>query len=362
MNTTKISNYGKLVAFFVVVAVLLSTFAIAAGGWQNVDPPDGGTAPNDDDKNDTSKDEPNQEGNQPNNPLPEAQKYFDYITGTEVTEEASLKKQFAYVIDSSSPLYGIADCPMLIEFPTESGTRFLMLANRSKEYIKVGSIAPTRNYISNLACILGATLVSLGKDDAIAYDCLNSEDITIDLLKNAGSYYSEYTYFSYTNPDLVNPLSNSTSQNTVVLPYELAVLGNKAPLGNIFAYNISLPYLNQTSLRYSSQTHKYTLIKSNSDRIDVSSPSEVAFDNVLILFSDSMTYENANSTQMVLNTFGSGEGYYVQNGMAERISWALTAEGVMTFYNTSGAKLTVNRGNSYIAFVKSSKINNVIFS
>ncbi len=361
MNTTKISSYGKLIAFFVVVTVLLSTFAIAAGGWQITLPPeDNPTNPDDDKKDDMTDNAPDENENQQNN-TPVLPKYYDYITGLEITEAQNAAKQFAYVIDSNSPLYGIYDCSMLIEFPTENGTRFLMLTNRKRDYNKIGSIAPTRNYISNLACVFGASLVSLGNDDTISYDSLNSEDITIDLLKNQGSYYSEYTYFSYTNPTLVNPLDNLEKVD-VTLPYDMVDIGNKVSSGTISAHNVSLPHASPTSLRYSSQTGKYTLIKSNSDRIDVSSASEVSFDNVFILFADSMTYENASTTEMIMNTLGSGKGYYIQGGMAERISWALTPDGQMVFYNAEGAKLTVNRGNSYIGFVKSSNINNVLFS
>ena len=361
MNTTKISSYGKLIAFFVVVTVLLSTFAIAAGGWQITLPPeDEPQLPDGDGDDNLTDNTPSQDDNQQNN-TPVLPKYYDYITGLEITEPQSTEKQFAYVIDSNSPLYGVYDCSMLIEFPTESGTRFLMLTNRQRDYNKIGSIAPTRNYISNLAYVFGARIVSLGSDDAILYDSLDSSNITIDRLQNQGSYYSEYTYFSYTNPTLVSPLDNS-EKDDVTLPYDLVDIGNKVLSGTVSAHNISLPYQSPTSLRYSSQTGKYTLIKSGSDRIDVSSASEVSFDNVFILFADTMTYENVTTTEMVMNTLGSGEGYYIQCGMAERISWALTPDGQMIFYNADGVKLTVNRGNSYIGFIKSSKMNNVLFS
>ena len=217
MNTTKISSYGKLIAFFVVVTVLLSTFAIAAGGWQITLPPENEPQLPDGDGDDNLTDNPpSQDDNQQNN-TPVLPKYYDYITGLEVTEAQSMAKQFAYVIDSNSPLYGVYDCSMLIEFPTESGTRFLMLTNRQRDYNKIGSIAPTRNYISNLAYVFGARIVSLGSDDAILYESLDSSDITIDLLQNQGSYYSEYTYFSYTNSTLVSPLDNSEKVD-VTLP------------------------------------------------------------------------------------------------------------------------------------------------
>jgi hypothetical protein len=40
--------------------------------------------------------------------------------------------------------------------------------------------------------------------------------------------------------------------------------------------------------------------------------------------------------------------------MAKEITWEYSNIGSLTFYDEAGAKLAINRGRSYISFVKSS--------
>lgn len=371
MNTTKISSYGKLITFFLVIVILLSIFVIAAGGWQikDDDPDDNTDLPSGDDHvtdNDQIKDDGDvtDDNNTSTEPEQPEQKYYDYLTGTEISESVTLNRQLAYVIDSNSPLCGISECSMLIEVPTEnSSTRFLMLANRSLNYNKVGSISYSRKYIDNIAAAFGATVVSLGNDDTIDYDCVRCEFNSIELMKNPGAYYNEYTYFYYTSPSLFNRYaSDNYVAKQASLPYTFADIGEKVKVGSIVASTVTLPYAKATSLVFSSDNNKYVLTKSYSDRIDVNSSEKVSFDNAFILFADSMTYETATSTEMVLSTLGSGKGYYMQSGYAEEITWSLSESGEMLFYNSNGTKLNVNRGSSYVAFVKSSNMSSVSFS
>jgi hypothetical protein len=74
-----------------------------------------------------------------------------------------------------------------------------------------------------------------------------------------------------------------------------------------------------------------------------------------------MTYETAEKTQIVIGTLGSGSGYYAYAGMAEKITWIMDAEGNLSLFNQNGEKLHIGRGNTYIAYVKSSKSSILIF-
>ena len=74
-----------------------------------------------------------------------------------------------------------------------------------------------------------------------------------------------------------------------------------------------------------------------------------------------MTYENSSGSQMVLDTLGFGMGYYFTGGSVCNITWRASDGGVMTIFDSTGKTLTVNRGQTYIAFAKSSRIQNVTF-
>ena len=360
MNTAKIGNYNKLIAFFLIIVALLSVLVVSANGWQddNDDPlwetGDGST-----NNEDNNSNEPPTET--PAAPEPEAPKFYHHITGVEVNEDKYGDSQVAYVLDGDSPLCGIAECNVLIEFPIENGkTRYIMIADKGADLAKIGSITYARHFMSNLAAPFGATIISLGNDDYIEYDHIDISAYTVDLLKNPGSYYTEYTYFTYTSTKLITQAILSASRVQSVLPYSFKV-DSESSSGSISARTVSIPYEASTSLIYSPTNKQYCLYKMGSDKVDVSTFQQVAFTNVLVLYADSMTFETESQTQMIMNTIGYGNGYFAYGGAAEKISWSMNIDGKLSLFNQNGEKLQIGRGNTYIAYVKSSKSNVSIF-
>ena len=360
MNTAKISSYNRLIAFFLIIVALLSVLVVSANGlqsnapfWDNTD--DTVKDKNDDVSNDVPTDIPS------DNVEPEAPKFYHHITGVEVSEEVYGDSQVAYVIDGNSPLCGVANCNVLIEFPIENQkTRYIMISDKKSNHTKIGSITYTRKFISNLAPIFGATIVSLGNDDTIEYKHINVSN-SIELTKNPGSYYTEYTYFTYTNPKLISSITTSSTNVTSTLPYSFIGNSTSVAFRNISAKTINIPYDTATSLVFSQDQNGYCLYKMGSDRIDVSTSDKAIFTNVLILYADSMTYETADKTEMIINTCGSGKGYFAYNGFAEEITWNMDDDGNLALCDKSGKPLELGRGSIYMAYVKSSTINNSRF-
>ena len=97
-------------------------------------------------------------------------------------------------------------------------------------------------------------------------------------------------------------------------------------------------------------------------KADMLTDSSVTFENVFLLFADSVTYETAESSELILNTQGKGTGYYFTEGTAIPIRWEAGDGGNLLFYSDSGEVLKINRGNSYIGFMKSSMRDSVSFS
>ena len=73
-------------------------------------------------------------------------------------------------------------------------------------------------------------------------------------------------------------------------------------------------------------------------------------------------YESAEATELVMNTADRGTGYYATMGTVIKIRWEASESGSLCFYTEDGEKLTVNRGSSYIGFVKSSLHSSVKFN
>lgn len=370
MNTEKAGNYGRIIAFVLVATILIGIFGFAAEGWQSMEQNE-----SDNGKIDSGNDETdeNNDGTENNPDVPEGPYIPDYVnllTGLETTEELARLRPICFVMNTTSPLYGISGAELTVELPTEDGTtRLLSFTSNSRELGKIGSLAPTRGYISNIAKYFGAILVSAGSDDTVEYDRQDVSSSHFDLGAYSGYHYTEYTHFVYTNGALVNAgIANAnigTAVNTrQTLPYLFPDFGSERIFGTLSARNVILPFSSssETELYYSDTDGKYTLSKGGVTKTDMLTDEAVTYDNVFVLFADTVTYENASGSEMVMNTATCGTGYYVTGGTAMNIRWEAGAGGAMVFYNEAGERLTVNRGNSYIGFIKSSLTDTVKFS
>lgn len=366
MNTQKTGNYGKLIAFFLIAVILVGTFGFAAEGWQSMtqNESDSGKVDDNSDKTDENKDDENKD---PEIYIPG---FVSSLSGLEVSEEISRRRPVCFVMDAASPLYGIASADVVVELPTEDGTtRLVAITANTKELGKIGSLAPTRKYISNIAKYFGAALVSAGSDDTIQYESLDVSASHFDTTTNSGYSYTEYTHFVYTNGALIGAGLANANIGTALnsrqqLPFTFAEFGANKIIGSISARSVLLSFSasSESELYYSEEDGKYSFSKGGVAKSDMLSDEYLSYDNVFVLFSDTVTYESASGTELVMNTVTGGTGYYVSAGCATAITWQTGASGNMTFYDSTGAKLTINRGTSYIGFLKSSLASSFKFS
>ena len=365
MKFIKNGNLAKLVAFFVIAAIMICTVSFAANGWQSFLEPEPDSDNNVTIKPGNENIDENKDGetNNKNDDIPTivpTPSYIHYLTGLETTSDISMQKPLCMVIGAKDPLYGISSSFLTIELPIEDGnTRFLVFTNDAQSLGKIGSIAPTRGYINNLASYFGGIILSYGNDDTFRYE-FDNPSTNLDFTANVGYCYTEYNSFVYTNGDLVSAFLNNTKVNTLLqdsahAPYLFNASENTIA-GTESATLISITYAdsNITGLSYSTSDEKYLLSKNNSGKNDLLNDKSIAYDNVFILSVDSTTHETTDTTQLILNTNTNGNGKYISKGTAQNITWGKDSAGNLVFYNEEGEKLLINPGTSYIAYVKSS--------
>lgn len=357
-------NLAKLVAFFVIAVVITCTVSFAANGWQSFinNEPDSDKITTDNNSANNKVDENNDGIMDEDIPVVQpTPKYYHQITGLETTLETSLKRPLAICVESSNPLYGISSSYLTIEFPTEYGnTRFLCFTDEAKSLGKIGSLAPSRGYISNLATYFGGVLLSYGIDDTFDYNYKLPQNV-LDFNATGGYCYTEYNSFVYTNGDLVNAFLNNSNVNQTTseiigLPYTFSELDSTTLLNGKSATSISVAFsdTSTTLLNYSGNDNAYILTKNTSVKNDLLNDKPMIYDNVFVLYANSTTHETEDSTQLILDTYSSGTGLYATMGEYVEITWEKDTSGNLVFYNSDGEKLTVNRGTSYIAFAKAS--------
>ena len=352
------SNLAKLVAFFVIAVVMICTVSFAVNGWQSFTDND---IPAEDQSNKPNEDNTVELPSEDIEVVLPTPMYFHPITGMETTLEKSTVKPLCFVFSSSDPLYGISSSYLTIELPTEYGnTRLLCFTDDAKTLGKIGSLAATRGYISNLAKYFGGVLLSYGCDDAVEYT-YDAPTSHLDFLANVGYCYSEYNSFVYSNGDLINAFLtnegvNQSINESMTLPYSFPEYGSEIALTGGSAVNISVSFSdnNSTQITYSSNDKCYLFSKNSTAKTDLLNDKQIKYDNVLILFANSTTHESEDNTQMVLDTYTSGSGIYAFGGQYVSVTWQRDASGDLVFLNQDGERLSINRGSIYIGFVKSS--------
>ena len=349
MKSTKQSNLLRSVAFFALTAALILTVCFTASGFNET---------NDIPEDSAQLDEDNTLSPMPEKPsIPE---YFDTLTGLPVDHTGTNATNISFVLNSADPLFGVGASKITIEIPTENGeTRFVVHLDKTDLPGKIGSLSPTRDYINSFSSAFSDLIVSYGNDGR-----LNSEktDSGFDMSESLGYSYTEYTTYNYTNADLVLAGIRNlalTFNGECILPFSFTNYGEEIQ-NSLRATRLSISYseTNSTDLVYSSENGEYTLIKNGNTAIDLLSGKGLSYKNVFLLFSDSVTYESSEFTEMILNT-DSGTGLFLSNGTYQGFLWFRNESDELVFTTLEGQILEVNRGTSYIAIQKSSESKNI---
>ena len=370
MKAIQKSGLYKLLAFVLIATVLVCSVGIAVNGWQASDgAPDSGGGENNNSNTDENKDGENNggSGNIPDAPIITIPDYLNYLTGLECTEQMARTKPLCFIYDASSPIYGLAQADIVMEFPTEQVSNRLAVYHASPSVLgKIGSIAAARDYITTVLRAFGGIYVSYGNDDTVQYAPEYTDISVFDLLNSTGYCYTENSNYIYTNGDLIaaglrNSGVNQNQNAAPELPFRFVAYGAEEISHAKSGTKILLPYNDhdETELYYSADDGVYVYMKNGTAKTDMLTGGNVTFKNCFVLFADSATYESATSTETVMATGTEGIGYYCTNGTAIAIRWAVDDSGALSFYDESGTLLTVNRGNSYIAYYKSSGIEKV---
>lgn len=368
MKSLKTSSLFRMAALLLIAVIAICMVGFVTEGWQSEpqkQPESGET-----DESSGETDENTDGGGETEVPAPPSPpEYTHYLTGLEITAEESRQKPLCFVMDASSPLYGIYGSPLTVEIPIESGqSRLLVYRSDLKNLGKVGSISESRSCISQLTSFFGGIAVYNGENAKTAAT-ITTGRFAFDLSAHSGYAYTENTNYLYSNGDLLlaglqNAGLSITASEAAVLPYSFNPYFADNVHYTLSATTVTIPYseANETGLYFDVSTREYLLAKGGQTKNDLLNGKATSFKNAFVLFSDATTYESADRTEMIMDTDGGGTGYYFTEGTATTITWRVDALGNLTFFNEKGEILTANRGTSYIAYYKASLASNVVFS
>ncbi len=358
MNTPKASKLARPIILIILVVLLTGVIGFAVGGWSAED-----QTPKESEITQESNNVQKPQEMTVNDTLPTVGQ--DYLTGLTIAVEEADVIPAAFLYDTASPAYGISYASVNIEIPVENGkTRCLCYIRETDKLGKVGSLAPSRSYITSVASAFGGTLIYAGFDDVIAADKDTKTLQKINVSGKSAYAYEENGKGLYTNTYMINTavsdLGLRTSYSDIpAIPFLFSE--NTGRNGTQPAKTILLPYAtdNKTEFVYDETSGAYVWKKNGEAVADPLVYGDIAYENVIVLFADATTYETIDYTETVLKTEGTGTGYYLSDGKYERITFAEDENGNLTFFDTAGRKLTVNPGKTYIGYFKSSQKSSV---
>ena len=357
MKNTKTNSLLRLVAFLIITVVFIGVVGVMSSeGAEKV--PD----------NDTQSSPESNIQTPPATDIPAVTiRYENYLSGLFCSKEESERVPICYSMDPDASLYGVANADLTIEFPVEFGqSRLLVYTHKTELSGKIGAIAPLRKYMSYVLSSFGGIIAHNGYDDTVTYQSANVPVPTIDFSKSTSYSYNEGRGLVYTNSALMSGALNNLSLPTIEtsnisLPYAFSSTYANLVYGTLQGQNVSIPFGAQNNVRllYDATKDEYRCEQNGIVRIDALDGEVVYYKNVFVLFCDSATYEKAETTELVLDITSGGQGYYFTNGTMLKFKWEYNDKDGLTFLDLSGQKLIINRGNSYIAFYKSTQISSI---
>ena len=326
-------------------------------------------------------------------------KGFNVLTGEPAVNDLSYKRPIAIVVDNNTLSYanqtGLGDADILYETLVAPGiTRFLMVTSDYTQLDSVCNIRSGRDYHLDLAAFHNAVLVCHGGSITANYDfySLAKErygsrwgyvDTMFEKWFSVDAYGEVYgtianygdrvdlKYDTIFKPNAMTALVEGESK--FVKEGQGSLVGyakeslkfvdygtTKDMSGASTANNIDLRFkcqgssnVKSVSYKYDSATGKYLRNQDGVAHTDSVTGEQLAFTNVVTLFTNVKAVSTgiANDPSMTLiDTKGSGVGYYFNGGKVINIKW--TSNGAdLILTDPNGDELELATGNTYIGYL-----------
>lgn len=262
------------------------------------------------------------------------------------------------------PQSGLQDAYMVYEIMVEYGITRMMAFFKDIDFNKVGSIRSLRNQYIGYALEQDAVIVHAGGSSE-ATGRLSREKINhIDVDGKYGQRDKtlakkrawEHTLFTKTS-SLSQAMNDYKLRKTTTVKNLLTYSEKELDLSKYktkSAKDISIKYSNYrtSKYKYDSSSKKYLRFIGSRKDSDLVTGKQMQVKNIIVYGVKYSTYKYGNNKTPYakVHNIGTGEGYYITNGVALPITWSKADEKSQTVYKIkeTGEKLVVNDGNTYI--------------
>ena len=258
---------------------------------------------------------------------------------------------------------GLQDAYMVYEMIVEGGLTRLMAVYKDANTAKIGSIRSARHYYLDYALESDAIYVHFGYSEYAQNDIAKLGVNNLNGLIYDNVYFwrdkslkvsSEHT--AYSSIELINQgitkLGYRTTTNVKpLLSYSVDALDLSSVPGVIPATSVDITYSKsmKTSYTYDEESKSYLRSVNGEAHTDFVTEKQNTAKNIITYQVQNRTISGDIKGRQDLSTIGSGEGYYITEGVAVPITWSKDSRSAKTIYKLKdGTELKVNDGNTYI--------------
>lgn len=301
------------------------------------------------------------------NKTPEVYPYIEPtpepVSPIKVVDIYSKTRPYAVMINCRNealPQAGLQDAYMVYEIMVEYGITRMLALYKDADVGKIGSVRSVRTQYLAYLFENDAVLVHAGGQketlDRIKNEKIDDIDVDGEYGVRDKSLKRAWEHVLFTNTTLLNKgmtkksIRNTTDTNTL-LTYSKNDL-DLSKYETKKAINVSIKYSNYRTSNYSFDTNSSTFLRSMGSKknTDLVTGKQYQVKNIIVYGVKYDTYKLRGTPYQKLNNIGTGEGYYITNGVALPITWSKTDEKSKTVYKIkeTGEDLMVNDGNTYI--------------
>ncbi len=284
----------------------------------------------------------------------------------QIIDVDSKTRPYAVMINTHNaalPQSGLSDAYLVYEIMVEAGITRMFALFKDKTFTKIGSIRSVRNQYLGYAFENDAIIVHAG-GSAEAIGRINKENIAnINVDGKYGQRDKElrkkraYEHTLFTNSNLLaKAVSDKKIRSTTDVGNLLTYSAEPIDLSKYQtkpANNISIKYSSYrtSNYQYDSANENYLRSMNNTKNTDLVTGKQYTVKNILVYSVKYTTYtDHGYSGYQRISNIGTGDGYYITNGIALPITWSKADEKSKTIYKIkeTGEDLVVNDGNTYI--------------
>jgi len=256
---------------------------------------------------------------------------------------------------------GLQDAYLVYEIIVEGGLTRLMAVYKDKEPARIGSVRSSRHYYLDYALENDAIYVHFG------WSPQAESDISTLGINNINGLYDEafwrdntlnvaYEHTAYTSMKNIMKVANQKkyslkSTKDLLLNYSEEDLDLSSNEDSKIANSVNIKYSNSviTNYIYNSEDKLYYRSVNDKAHKDYVTKNQYTTKNIIIAYASNSYISNDSKGRQELNNIGSGEGYYITNGVAVPITWEKSSRKAQTVYKyKNGDEIVVNDGNTYI--------------